>query len=121
MGKLLDEGGARVRREQEIEDTANRFRLPPSLVEDGRFGPKQEQPVLLSVPAAEVVFEVFETHDGEECDCITGRHTILQVGDEITLTHTCHDGRVDKVVAKVMAIQAPTPIAPEHAEVSVSR
>lgn len=46
---------------------------------------------------------VTETHDGKVCDCINQEMT-LRVGDELTLDHVCHDGRVDKVVATVVAI-----------------
>lgn len=65
----------------------------------------------VAVPLAVVTVHVTETHDGEACDCIEKDMT-LGVGDEVELTHTCHDGRVDKVVATVTSIHLPV----EHGE-----
>lgn len=63
-----------------------------------------------------VVVHVTETHDGDACDCIEKTMT-LEVGDEVELTHICHDGRVDKVVARVTAINPPT----EHGTAEVRK
>lgn len=89
---MLDAGGARMRE----RDLPMRYRVPTT-------SPRPK-------PEATVTVHVTETHDGEACDCIEEDMT-LRVGQEVELTHVCHDGRVDKVVARVTAI---TPAAPEH-------
>lgn len=66
-------------------------------------------------PEPTVTVHVTETHDGEPCDCIEQDMT-LKVGQEVELTHTCHDGRVDKVVARVTSINVP---GPEHGTAEV--
>lgn len=62
-------------------------------------------------PAPMVAFIVTETHDDKPCDCITEKRIVLKVGEEIELTHVCHDGRVDKVIAKMVAVEF---AEPEH-------
>ncbi len=56
-----------------------------------------------NLDAGQVVVKVSETHDGDPCGCVDEEMT-LKVGDSVELTHTCHDGRVDKVTALVVGI-----------------
>ncbi len=53
-------------------------------------------------PDYELTFRVYETHDGVECKCIN-ELVPIRIGDTINLLHTCHDGRVDKVEAKLLS------------------
>lgn len=90
-GGLIDRGGAEVWRRSE-RTTVQRHRMvepPPA--------PK---------PAARVVVEVVETHDGKPCACVDSPRKELTVGDVLELTHVCHDGRVDVVRATVVSITA---------------
>lgn len=104
---VIDAGGARMW-ERDQQRTAERF-LP--------------KPPAATAPAPEwsVFVTVVETHDGEPCECIDPKASemTLRVGDTIELTHTCHDGRVDKVTARVQAINGPPPV--EHATVTKGR
>lgn len=67
-------------------------------------------------PNPTVTVRTSETHDGAGCDCIDEELT-LSVGETIELTHTCHDGRVDKVIATVLSIDVPPPVV-EHGAVT---
>lgn len=60
------------------------------------------------VTPATVTLSTKETHDDEGCECISGTVT-LAVGDTLVLTHVCNDGRVDRIVAQVLAISLPPP------------
>lgn len=99
---MLDQGGARVNREANQRATDRRF---AEMAEAGRADRAR-------VKTANVTVSVTETHDGDGCDCID-KTLVLEVGQELELTHTCHDGRVDKVIAKVVSIDG-VPRAPEH-------
>lgn len=88
---MIDKGGAR-RWEQEQERGG--FLIEAMAKKDSTF----------------VRIKVHETHDGENCGCIDSEMTLL-VGDTLELTHTCHDGRVDKVIASVVEISR---AEPEH-------
>lgn len=102
---MIDAGGARMRERDQMEDWGkdNKVRIPGF-----RIPPIRK-------PEPTVTVHVTETHDGEPCDCIE-QDMVLKVGQEVELTHTCHDGRVDKVVARVTAINIP---GPEHGTVEV--
>ena len=98
---LIDAGGARIR---------DRERFQQEAAETFTEKVKRE----LTKPTVTVV--VTETHDGDACDCIDKTLT-LEVGQELELEHVCHDGRVDKVIAKVTAIDHPK--TPEHGKARV--
>jgi hypothetical protein len=101
---LIDSGGAAMR---EREDWS-----PPPLPKLVRpFGRTEKQEVT-------VHFSVMETHDGTPCDCIAHevQEMTLKVGEAVILTHTCHDGRVDKITATIVGVDVPTVI--EHGSVS---
>lgn len=92
----IDKGGAR-RWEEERE---HRINLPGFPIE---AMPKRRLATYVRV-------EVHETHDGADCECIDSEIT-LRVGDTLELSHTCNDGRLDKVIAKVVEIAV---AEPEH-------
>lgn len=97
---MLDQGGAQIREAERRAEDAWWW---------DRVRAKLDETSVDKVPSVTVA--VTETHDGAPCDCIDKRLTLI-VGQELELTHTCHDGRVDKVVAQVVSID--TPLEPEH-------
>lgn len=103
---LLDQGGARMRAREDFE--MDRLMTP---VKTAKTAKKK------ATPEASVRVAVTETHDGEACDCID-KEMVLKVGGELELEHICHDGRVDKVIARVLAIDVPAPT--EHGKATVS-
>lgn len=98
---MIDAGGAAMRQREMMEDWEK-----PSVSR-----PKAVPPESVAVPETTVTFSITETHDGEACECIDQTMT-LKVGDELELLHTCHDGRVDKVIARIVSVDLPK--APEH-------
>lgn len=113
---LLDKGGAEVSRC--VPEGGILGEKDPSFSdarEDCFFttiGGKMAQPY--------VMVKVRETHDEQECGCIEVDEQMLNIGDTITLHHTCVDGRVDKVEATVIKIYGGKP-TPEHTTVSVEK
>ncbi len=95
---LIDQGGAQIR------DEPIRYR-------ERDTGPRITARKIAE-PNSTVTVVVSETHDGAPCDCID-KELVLEIGQELELTHVCHDGRVDKVIAKVKAIKT-VPGPPEH-------
>lgn len=94
---LLDKGGAMFHQRQQMRAEAGRDELVDQATAE--FHQSQTGPLRVS-------FEIVETHDGDECPCLDDvKTTTLGVGDVLELTHTCHDGRVDKVIAKITAIE----------------
>jgi hypothetical protein len=124
---LIDKGGAEISRQRRIggtdpwPDTSAKKPGPPPGFAIGL--PKDEKPIEeteeAEIPGATVVLRVRETHDGQECDCIDTSTMTLQVGDSVTLHHTCHDGRKDEVQATILEINVPFGV--EHATASVTK
>lgn len=99
---LLDQAGARVR-----SATEDRQRLGEGVAREMQKVREMQR----QSPVSTVTVEIHETHDGTPCDCIDKTLT-LEIGQELELCHVCHDGRVDKVIAKVVSIKAAA--SPEH-------
>ncbi len=73
-------------------------RPPPFVNEVESLLRKKEQSVWITT---------VETHNGEPCDCLPTEKE-YKVGDKMTLTHTCVDGRVDVLEATVVRFSTPT-------------
>lgn len=84
-----------------------------------RFIPRRSQQFVEQVEKAlkvkntsepSVWISTVETHDGEVCACLPGAKE-YKVGDKMTLTHTCVDGRVDVLEAEIVRFtNLPTPV-----------
>lgn len=108
-GELLDKAGADFHQSGQREaDFVRRVRE-----ELERKKVSQEVVPTISLYVPTVTVAVKETHDGEDCGCIDQERT-MAVSDTIRLIHTCHDGRVDVVEAKILSIDFPV----EHATIS---
>lgn len=113
---MLDKAGARMHEARQTE-----------AIKKDPFGTGQTKESPFRIPVIEVEpppkykvrFVVTETHDGEPCECIDQEITI-GVGDSIELTHTCHDGRVDKVIGKLTEIVFPVEHGSAGAHVRVN-
>lgn len=98
---LIDAGGARMREREWQREFEEEFPVHPS----DKIPPVEEN--------SSVTVSVTETHNGIACDCID-KVMMLKVGQELELSHVCHDGRLDKVIAKIISID------PEHGSAKVS-
>jgi hypothetical protein len=99
---LLDKGGAEVRRLTDAESAA-------------RFQEQLDEIGAKRAPA--IIVHTAETHDDASCDCLPSGDIVLKWGEKVTLTHTCHDGRIDKLTVEYIGL-AEVPI--EHGTVTVT-
>lgn len=105
---MIDQGGA-MWRERDRKESGARMEERIRLAHERRAKEAAQA-------EATVIVKVTETHDGEDCGCVDQEMT-LRVGETVELTHTCHDGRVDKVMARVVSINPAQ--GPEHGSAAV--